>query len=138
MRQSACGLTGGAVQANPGVECAGDRPGLGRAAARRVRLSAVEDFGDRAQTGVEEMVANRFEAFQRAFRIAVDPVFGQRVVSEQPRPNRPLVIGTVTLPDAARVVRWRGRARCRRARGTIDPLARHGFEGHTTDVDDER
>ena len=54
---------------------------------------------------IEQVVAQRVEPRLRHRRVAGHAVLGQRVVPEQERPHRPLVIAAVALPDAARVVR---------------------------------
>ena len=93
------------LQPPPRLQRARHRPRLRRRAARRVRRGAVEDLAHRAQRRIEQVVAQRLEPRLRRCRVAAHAILGQRVVPEQERPHRPLVIAAVALPHAARVMR---------------------------------
>ena len=66
------------LQPPPRLQDASHRPGLGRRAVRDVRWSAVEDFADRAETGVQQMFADGLQPGLGRRRVAVDAIFGQR------------------------------------------------------------
>jgi len=73
---------------------------------RRLRC---EDLADGAEPGVEQVIAHGGEALQCEIGIAVHAVFGQRVMAEQPRPDRSLVVGAVAPHRVATVVAVVGR-----------------------------
>src|SRR6516164_1437285 len=86
----ALGQAGDPLQPDPRFECAGNGPGLGRAAARRVWLGAVDDFGDSPDASVEQVVADRRQPVESMLRVVRDAVLGKRVVAQEPRPGRSL------------------------------------------------
>ena len=61
----------------------------------------VEDLADRAEPGIEEVIAHCGEALQRQIGVAIDAIFGQRIMAEQPGPDRALMVGTVPMPRIA-------------------------------------
>src|SRR5215472_3684945 len=99
-----CGVAPGPLQPPPCFEHTGDRPGLRRRATWRVRRVAVEDLANMAERAVGEMVGYRLEPGLRRGGIAMHPVMRQHPMSEQPSPDRPLVVAAVALSDAATVM----------------------------------
>src|SRR3954447_1531397 len=81
-----------AFEAPPSLERAGDRPRLRGTAARGVRWVTVEDLANLAETGIEKMITDRPQQTLRRRGIAVHTVMGERIMAEQPRPYRALMI----------------------------------------------
>src|SRR5215831_14344486 len=94
-----------ALKTPPRLDHAGDRPGLGRRADRRVRRLCSEDFADGSEPGIEQVIAHRGEALHRQIGVAMHAVFGQRVMAEQPRPYGALMVSAVTMADIAGISR---------------------------------
>src|SRR5215470_12491943 len=70
-----------------------------------MRRRRIEDLADRAEPGIEEMVAHRGKPRQRRLGTAVDAVFRQGVMSEEPGPYRALMIGGVAMQRITGVIR---------------------------------
>ena len=70
-----------------------------------MRGCRLENLADRAETRIEKMVSHGGEALQREVGIAIDAIFGQNVMAEQPGPDRALVIGAVAMPGITTIVR---------------------------------
>src|SRR6267142_1185704 len=77
----------------------GHAPGLGEASAGTVRGVAFEDFRDLAQTGLAEMrfqtAQNLSSALSCFFGAAVDLHMRADKRTQQPRPDRPLMVGGI-------------------------------------------
>src|SRR6516225_9645717 len=100
----------------PGLERAGNGPGLCRRAARMVRRLAVEDFANRAHTLIFQRVARTLQDGKRRPRIASHPIDRETERSKQPAPDRPLVITAVALEHASAIMGMVRRVvRCQRA-----------------------
>ena len=69
-------------QSLPRLQSAGHRPCLGGCAAWMEGWSTVENFADGAQSGTEQMIANRVQAGLGRRRIAMNPIFGQGVMAQ--------------------------------------------------------
>src|SRR5215469_9344917 len=119
-------------EAPPGFEHACDRPRLRRTAARGVRRITVEDLANLAEPGIEQMIADRPQQTLRLRGVAVDTIMGERVMAEQPRPYRALMIPAVALDDpalvAAMIVGIVGRQRAQSIGGqeSIRAAVQHG------------
>src|SRR5262249_49757226 len=98
----------GSAQQFPCIEGACDRPRLHGRAARPVRRIAVEDLADRAHRLVLERIAHPREHVERRPCVAMDSIHRQTGRSEQPGPNRALVIAAVAFHDAAAIMRMIG------------------------------
>src|SRR5260370_28953724 len=94
-----------ALHSQPRLDHASDGPGLGGRTAREVRRLGFEDFADGAEPGIEQVIPHGAETVQRHIGIAVHAEFRQRVMAEQPGPDRPLMIGAVAVPRVASIMR---------------------------------
>jgi hypothetical protein len=74
----------GLRECTPGIERAGDGPGLRWGAAWMVWRIAVENLAYRSQTLIFQSVANPLQDGERRTRIARDPISGETERSEQP------------------------------------------------------
>src|SRR5262249_6392557 len=88
----------------PGMERAGDGPGLCRRAARMVGRLAVENFANRAHPLIFQRVAPTLQDGMRRARIARHPCHRETERSKQPAPDRPLVIAAVALEHASAIM----------------------------------
>src|SRR5262249_31325665 len=88
----------------PGIERAGDGPGLCRRAARMVRRLAVKNFANRAHPPIFQRVAHTLQDGKRPARIARQPVDPETERSKQPAPDRPLMITAVALEHASAIM----------------------------------
>ena len=75
-----------------------------------VRRVSVKNLADRTHGLVLQGVADRVEHGLRRARIATDTIGSEAERSEQPPPNRALMIAAVALQDAATIVRMVCRA----------------------------
>src|SRR5271166_2465763 len=103
-RFDSCPLTGLPEQA-PGVQGAADRPGLCGGAAGMVRWISVENLTDCAHRLILQCVPDRLQQSLRCRGVAAHAISGEAEWSEQPAPDRPLVIAAVALAHAAAVAR---------------------------------
>src|SRR3954451_2994608 len=92
------------LQPPPRFQRARYGPGLRRSAARRVRGCAVEHFAHRTERRIQQMIAQRLETPLCRRCISAHAILGKRIVSEQERPHRPLVVAAIALPHAAEVL----------------------------------
>src|SRR5712691_1341825 len=93
----------------PGAQRLGDAPRLRDAAPGRERWIAIEDLGHGADAVIGEVVRERRQERARRLRVAVDLEVSERERTEEPRPDRALVVGAVALALIAAVaalVRW--------------------------------
>src|ERR1051325_3396541 len=97
------GAAPGVLQPPPRFPRAGHRPGLGRAAARQMRGIALVNLADMAETGIGEMVADRFQPALCRRRVAMHPVMRHRPGAEQPCPDWPLMVGAVAVDPGAAI-----------------------------------
>ena len=65
-----------------------------------MRWFSIEDFTQCAETGIQQMILQWFEIGLRQGRIAGHTVYGQCVVTQQPSPDRTLMVGGVPFPDS--------------------------------------
>ena len=115
----------GAVGAHERAQYFGDAPGLRDAAARRERLLGVEDFADRADARVVQVVRQRLEQTSSATRRPRDGRASHASTKGpiEPCPDRALVIGGVAGAQVAEISRLvvrmirRERPQTRRASG---------------------
>ena len=94
------------IQAAQGAQDFGDAPGLRDTPARSIRRFRVEYLADRADAGFAQVGRKRFE--QRARRTAVGRMHAEPGIDErtnQPRPDRPLVVGGVPGSQVAVILR---------------------------------
>ena len=89
----------------PGFEHAGNRPGLRGRTAREMWRFRLEDLADGAEPRIEEMIAHRGDALQCRVSVAMDTVFCERIMAEQPSSDGALVIGVVAMPRIAGIMR---------------------------------
>jgi hypothetical protein len=68
-----------------------------------VRRVAVEDLADLAEAGIEKMIADWAQKKLRRRGVVVDAIMGKRIMAEQPRPHRALMLAAVALDDPALV-----------------------------------
>ena len=64
----------------------------------------VENLADRAKPGIEKMVSDGAKALQRKVDIAIDSIFRQGIMAEQPGSDRPLMIGAIAMPGITAIV----------------------------------
>src|SRR5436309_5051404 len=88
----------------------GQRPGLKRATARRVRRLRIGDLGNMAETGALDMLEYRREKALTSFELrvsapAVDAHPGLDEAPGEPRPDGSLMITAVALSHAAIILR---------------------------------
>src|SRR3954452_22498022 len=117
------------VEQTPSVQSAGDRPSLGRGAARKVRRPCVENLTDGAHCPVLQRVAHRRKHSLRCLYVAGNSIDGEAERSEKPSPDWTLMIAAIAFQDATAVAgmvlgaTWRQRAQpiCRKKMASADP-----------------
>src|ERR1700733_138413 len=84
----------------------GDAPGLSDAAARREGRLGVENLADRADSSLPDVRLEAVEKMaRRRYVIRMDPQPGIDERTDQPSPDRPLMIGSIAGPQIAEVAR---------------------------------
>ena len=64
----------------------------------------VENLTDRAQAGIQQMIADRLQPGLRCRCVALHPVVRHRVMTQQPSPDRPLMTAAIPFPDRAAII----------------------------------
>src|SRR5262249_51621864 len=92
-----------AAERVPNAQNLADGPSLRNAATRRVWCVAIENFAERADAVTIDALCQRFQKGQRCRSHPVNAIMGEREWTEQPAPNRSLMIGGVALTHSASV-----------------------------------
>src|SRR6516165_5780836 len=112
---------GALLQHTPGVQRTADGPGLRGRAAGMMRRISVEDLSNGAHRLVLQRVPYRLQQSLRCRSVAADATGSEAEGSQQPGPDRPLMIAAIALPNAAAVARpvsgVAGRQRAQSIRG---------------------
>src|SRR6267378_5451352 len=88
----------------PSPQNFGNGPGLRDAPAGREGSITVKNFAERAEAAGINLAAERLEETQRRFAVLVDAVVCECEGSEQPAPDRALMISGVAIAGAAAVM----------------------------------
>src|ERR1700730_14002878 len=91
------------IEVQPGTQYLSNAPRLREAAARSVRCVTIEHLADRTQARGRQVLRHGREKFLRPARITVNTVVGAGERTQQPAPDRALMIGRVALPCIARI-----------------------------------
>jgi hypothetical protein len=70
-----------------------------------MRWSTVKDLTHRAETGIEQVILDRFQTHLCGYRITMDAILSQGIMAKQPGPDRALMVGAVPLLHATQVMR---------------------------------
>src|SRR5262249_3882418 len=88
-------------QREPGAERLGDAPGLGGTALRREGRRRVKDLRDGADALVAQVMSHRRQERERRRAVLVDAEMREGEWTEEPAPDRSLMIGAVAPVGAA-------------------------------------